>query len=976
MARTPSRSPAFRHVAGLMAAAVVAASASPVALALPRDGMVSSVPTPGAFALAGGKTVAPIVVDTADFPGVARAAGDLAKDIERVTGRTGEVLNGTQSVATSPVLIGTIGKSPLIDGLIKAGKLRADAVAGKWESYVIEVVKDPMPGVAQALVIAGSDKRGTVYGIYDLSENIGVSPWYWWADVPPQKRDTLYVNAGRYEQGPPAVKYRGIFLNDEAPCLTGWARQQFGGLNSKFYTRVFELLLRLRANYMWPAMWGNAFNEDDPDNARLADEYGIVMGTSHQEPMLRAQAEFDRKHKDPAKFWNYATNPEGMEKFWRDGIRRNKNFESIITMGMRGRNDTEMIEGATIKQSSDLLEKIVARQRQILAEEINPDVTKVPQMWCLYKEVQNYYEHGLRVPDDVTLLWAEDNWGNIRRVPSPEERKRPGGAGIYYHFDYVGGPRSYKWLNTNPLPKIQEQMHNAWAYGADRIWIVNVGDLKPMELPIQFFMTMAWNPAAMSRDHVADFTRRWAAQQFGAENAEAVADLVSKYGKYNGWRKPELIDPKTFSLVNYGEADRVEKLWSDLVAKAETLEAKIPAEGKDAYFQLVLHPIKACATVTQMYIAAGRNELIARQGRVSANAQAERVKALFALDKQITDRYHQLGNGKWNHMMSQTHIGFTTWSDPKQNNMPAVTSVQAQADAAFGVAVEGAESAIDSAGQLPAIDSLADQKRWIDVFSRGTKPVTFAATASAPWLIVSPANGNLSADQRLIVSIDWAKAPAGDHKPSITIAGDNGKQVVVEVPIVNDPAATKVANGAFGSLTDAYSIPADAFKNNHAAAGLQWQPVPDYGRVSAAMSVFPKTDASIEPGQDAPCLEYDAYFPKAGPVPINAVIAPTLPFLAGRGLRLSVAIDDAPPVVFDAKMEASYSDRYWGAAVSNNARTITFLTTIDEPGRHTIKVRMVDPGIVLQQLVVGKPLPSYFGPPVKPQAAATARKAD
>ena len=539
------------------------------------------------------------------------------------------------------------------------GKLNDSDLKGKWESFVIATVENPAPGVKQALVIAGSDKRGTIYGIYELSEQLGVSPWYWWADVPPKHRKEAYVLPGRYASGEPVVKYRGIFINDEEPAFGPWAREQFGGINSKMYTHMFELILRMRGNYLWPAMWGKAFNEDDSLNPKLADEYGIVMGTSHHEPMIRAQQEWHNHRSEMGNGeWNYYTNEDGLKKFWADGVARNKDYESIVTIGMRGDGDEAMVKDGDMDANVKLLEKIVADQRSLIAKYMNPDVTQVPQMWALYKEVMDYYEHGMRVPDDVTLLWCDDNWGNIRRLPTLAERKRSGGAGIYYHFDYVGGPRCYKWLNTNPLPKIWEQMNLAYEYDATRIWIVNVGDLKPMELPIEFFLRMAWNPKALSMEKVSEFTQKWAEREFGPEHATEIADMVSRYGKQSAWRKPELLEPTTFSLVNYREAEQVSAAWNELVEQAVAVGASLSEEQQDAYFQLVLYPVKAMATVTDMYIAAGRNRLYAELGRVAANAEAEKVRVLFAQDQALSDYYNtELADGKWNHMMSQTRIG-------------------------------------------------------------------------------------------------------------------------------------------------------------------------------------------------------------------------------------------------------------------------------------------------------------------------------
>ncbi len=383
--------------------------------------MLRMLAGPGDFAVVQAKTPADIYVDPDDFLGVHYAVTNLRADIRRVTDCDAAIVHKASALQNPTIIIGTLGKSRIIDRLIQDGKIDPRQIAGKWESFFLQVVPDPLPGVESALVIVGSDKRGTIYGIYDLSEQMGVSPWYWWADVPIVHQDEVYVKPGKYVQGPPAVKYRGIFLNDEAPSLTRWAKEKYGGYDHRFYERIFELLLRMKANYLWPAMWDNAFNEDDPLNPKLADEYGIVMGTSHHEPMLRAQKEWKRHGTGP---WNYATNAEELRAFWDEGIERNKDFESLITIGMRGDGDMPMVEGGDMAANVTLLEKIVADQRKIIADRINPDLSKVPQLWALYKEVQEYYEKGMRVPDDVTLLWCDDNWGNVRRLPTEAERKR------------------------------------------------------------------------------------------------------------------------------------------------------------------------------------------------------------------------------------------------------------------------------------------------------------------------------------------------------------------------------------------------------------------------------------------------------------------------------------------------------------------------------------------------------------------------
>ena len=627
--------------------------------------------SPG-FSIVGHGQVTPILVSNEDWPGVVRVAGDLRDDIHRVSGEIPAVLHGVAEASkTTPIILGTIGHSPLIDDLIRRHKLDVSGVAGHWESAVTVVVEKPFPGMRRALVLAGADKRGTIYAAYDLSEQIGVSPWYWWADVRITHHDTLIVDAGRHLQPEPAVKYRGIFLNDEAPALSGWTTEKFGGMNSEFYTKVFELLLRLKANFLWPAMWNNAFATDDPENPRAADEYGIVMGTSHEEPMMRAEKEWtqDPNHGP----WNYSINAKQIDEYWREGMIRNKDYEQIVTLGMRGLSDTPMSASAGGQQ----LEAIVAKQRDILKETVNPDIAKVPQLWALYKEVQDYYEKGMRVPDDVTLLWSDDNWGDLRRVPTPEERKRSGGTGIYYHFDYVGGPRSYKWLNTNYVPKIWEQMHIALTYGADRIWIVNVGDLKPMEFPIEFFLDYARTPQRWNQDNLHQFTVDWATREFGADHAEEIASCVEGYTRLNSARKPELLEPNTFSITNYKEADRVAAEWNELIRKADALAKELPAEEQASFFELVKYPVDASGNVALMYIAAGRNAFSSRLGDMKTNEFKSEVERRFALDKQLSDTYnHQLMDGKWDHMMDQTHIGYTYWQEPPANAMPAVTELQ------------------------------------------------------------------------------------------------------------------------------------------------------------------------------------------------------------------------------------------------------------------------------------------------------------
>ena len=899
------------------------------AWALGQDSFVSTAPQPGAFALAG----AAIKVDDADWPGVVRAARDLRSDIARVIGAAPDTPRA--------VLVGTLGKSPTIDRLAAEGKIDVSGVRGQWEAYVIQTVGD-------SLVIAGSDKRGTIFGIYEISEQIGVSPWTWWADVPVAHKDALYVAAGRHYGKPPAVKYRGIFLNDEAPSLTGWAKEKYGGLNHQFYERVFELILRLRGNFLWPAMWGNAFNEDDPLNPKLADEYGIVMSTSHHEPMLRAQQEWKRHGTGP---WDYATNGEVLRKFWAEGVRRNKDYESLTTIGMRGDGDKPMTAS---EQDADtkLLERIVADQRKILAREVNPDVTKVPQVWALYKEVQLYYEKGMRVPDDVTLLWCDDNWGDIRRLPTPEERKRPGGAGIYYHFDYVGDPRNYKWINTNPISKVWEQMHLARDYGADRLWVVNVGDLKPMEFPIEFFLSMARDPDRWPKEKLDEFTKAWAAREFGPAHADEIADIVTRHDRYIGRRKPELLDPATFSLTNYREADRVVEDYHQLVADAERVGQELPEALHDAYFELVLHPVKAAAIITELYVDAGKNRLYAEQGRASANRYAGAVRDLFQADKALGDRYnHELAGGKWDHMMDQTHIGYTGWQQPPENAMPEVREIELPKRAEMGVAAEPGD-----------YDLFNGTERFIDVYAKGTEAFDASLQPGAPWIRLDSDKARIAEEHRFRVSIDWDKVPAGGGASEIRIDGA-GSRVSVPVRAVKTSGLNKASAKGFVEADGYVSIEAEHYTAKTDGKTAAWERIPDYGRTLSGMEPYPDSAASVSPREGTPRLDYRIYLFDPGEVTVQAIAGPSLNFVPGRGLRYAVSFDDEAPQIVD--IVADQSKQAWEKSVSDNARIGVTHHRLAGTGYHTLKVWMVDPGLPLEKLVVdlGGLKPSYLGPP-------------
>lgn len=609
----------------------------------------------------------PVLIDKQEDKGVLRAVMNLQTDAQKVTGMKPKLSN----VVTEKrmLIIGSLDNSAWIKRLIQIGKINGDDLQGKKEKYILCTVKQPLEGIDEAVVIAGSDKRGTIYGIYEFSKQMGISPWYYWADVPVDKQDAIYIKEGTYTDGEPAVKYRGIFLNDEWPSLGNWATQTFGGFNSEFYEKVFELVLRLKGNFMWPAMWNSAFYDDDPQNGPLANEMGIVMGTSHHEPMGLAQKDWKRRGTGA---WDYKENGPALRDFWKKGIKRCKDWEAVITVGMRGDGDEPMSESANIS----LLQGIVKDQRKIISDVTGRKVSETPQVWALYKEVQEYYDKGMRVPDDVTLLLCDDNWGNVRKLPYLSAKPREGGYGMYYHFDYVGAPRNSKWINITQIQRTWEQMILTYEHGVRELWVVNVGDLKPMEYPISFFLDLAWNPNDFHENGLLQHTEQFCEQQFGPKYAKKTARLIDTYTKYNRRITPELLTDTTYSLDNYNEWKQVKDDYSALALEALKLYYLMPANRRDAFDQLVLFPIQACSNLYDMYYALAMNRALAGAGDIDANEWAGKVYECFERDSLLTYHYnHVMSNGKWNHIMDQTHIGYTSWNDPKFNIMPKVSLV-------------------------------------------------------------------------------------------------------------------------------------------------------------------------------------------------------------------------------------------------------------------------------------------------------------
>lgn len=999
---------------------------------------------PGCFPLVAAGRAAPLAVAADDHPGVVRVAGDLADDLARVTGIRPNVSTlgptATPPRGSAVVLIGTLGRSRLIDGLVAAGKLDVSAIEGRWETSLQQVVEHPVPGVERALVIAGSDQRGTIYGAYDVSRGIGVSPWHYWDDVAPRRQDALYVLPGAHTQGTPAVKYRGFFINDENPSLGTWAPATFGpglapgypgGFNSAFYAKVFEVMLRLKANYLWPAVWGRAFAEDDPLNHATASAYGVVMGTSHEAPMMRGIEEWNR-HAVPAVRdasgavttpghdpyggtgeWSFRHNSAALKAYWTDGIRRmtDQGIEGVVTLGMRGNGDTSLGDGDGI----ELMDEIIGAQRAILSEVTGKDaagLSAIPQVWTMYKEVQRYWDSGLRAPDDVTVVFTDDNWGNIRKVPDPQLPPRSGGYGLYYHFDYVGGGRDYKWVDTTSLPNMWDQLHQTYTYGVRNLWVVNVGDLKGVEYSTQFFLDYAWNPGRWQLADIPEWELRYARENFGPEHAAAIAGVLHTYAHLQSRRKPELLnrritvdpakdlshDPSAvvyddkatpFSLTSYRELEQVTAEWAALSDSAQAIGRALPRSAQDAYYELVLYEVQATANLYALREAEFTNILHAGQGRATANALAATAEARFADDLALADRFNNdIAGGKWKGFQTQPHIDYgdvdrygsnAPWQQPELNNQaipdvifPAVHRIDLPAGPALGVAIDGSDAWWPQAtgpAVLPAFSPYrTGPAPYLEVFNRGAEPFDYRVTPSVPWLTADRPRGRVTAQVRVTLAVDWRRAPRGRSTVPVEVAGPGGTAVTVHA-VLDNPVHGGAPLAGFVEAGGYVSIEASHPSRAVASGGVGWTCLTDIGRTGSGMQPSPVTAPRQQPGGASARLEYEMTLFSSGPVTVSAYLSPRNDVFGRGGLQYAVSFDDDAPQTVNITTATGADDgtmnRQWERNTSDNVNLTLTRHTIARPGRHVLKFWAVDPTVVLQKLVVdtGGLRPSYLGPP-------------
>jgi hypothetical protein len=942
----------------------------------------------GDFKLAERTRVADIVVSADDFKVVQIAAENLAADVQRVTGKKPMLRSDSKALQGHVVFAGTVGKSPLIDSLVREGKLDVTQLRGQWESFLITTVPNPVPGVSLGLVIAGSDRRGTAFGIFEVSEAIGVSPWYWWADVAPRQRETLFVQSRTRRAGPPSVQYRGIFLNDEDLGLQPWAAKTFdpelGDIGPKTYARVFELLLRLKANTLWPAMHGctKAFNLY-PDNKRVADDYAIVMGSSHAEPMLRNNVtEWTEKHED----YDYTRNAEGVRRYWEQRAEQNGKFESVYTIGMRGIHDSPIQGPATQPDRIKILEQIFADQRSILAKHVRDDVATVPQIFCPYKEVLSDYRNGLKVPDDVTIVFPDDNFGYIRYLPTEAERKRRGGFGVYYHVSYLGGPLSYLWLDTTPPSLIWEEMSKAYAHGVRKFWMLNVGDIKPAEISIDLFMQMGWDISKWQAHNLSGFLFEWAKSKFGSRHANQIAAIMGEYYRLGFARKPEHLqwnfaneDRKPTGLTAFDYGDEVQQridAYDDLLERVDRLYAETPTSLKDSLYELVVYPVRASALANRRYFSFEKAREYMAQGRTSAVEWARRgEEATRLLSIETTYFNEKLAGGKWRHMMSEAPPG-DMWQYMRMRTpvAPATLAEMKITDTAgLGVAIEGRREPLsdaDRAAALPVISGLTRETRFIDVFNTGRSAAPWKATTRQRWIKLSRSSGDLRNDTRVMVSVDWTRVP-NDPKFSGTIEISSAEtQRVITVAVFNPKV--KIDADTFIEADGVVSIEAEQLSKvtgSPLSKGPMptWFVIPGLGRTGHSVSIAPATAQSrkSEDLKHGPVIEYPVYLFTTGKLKVICHLVPTFPITTGQGLRYAVGFDNQAPELITVGADLQTPSRQWSLNVMNASTTGVSSHEVVTPGAHTLKIYMVDAGVVLDKIVIdaGGLRPSYLGPP-------------
>ena len=952
-----------------------------------------------------------ICLEQSAFPGVIRVTEKVAHDVELVSGKKPQILVEKEIPETLEssgedwtIIAATKGKSSFLKKLEEAGSAELKELEQKRECYAWIFPEIKNRTKSNLLVIAGSDKRGTIYGLFHLSEMLGVSPFVDWCGLMPPKQEKIELREDMAcISKEPSVRYRGFFINDEWPAFGNWCNHNFGGFNAKAYDHVFELLLRLKGNYLWPAMWSARFADDGPGllNAELADEYGIIMGMSHHEPCLRQGEEYKYlrgKNSVYGDAWNFRTNREGITKFWEDGLKRSGKFENVITVGMRGEADTAIMgKNATLEDNIQLLRDVLKTQKKLIQEHVNPDLTRVPRMIALYKEVEEFFYGdektkglmGAEELEDVILMLCDDNYGNLRTLPTEEMRKHAGGYGMYYHLDYHGWPVSYEWINSSYLPKIWEQMSMAYDFGVRELWMVNVGDIATQEFPLSFFLDMAydfdrWGSRALNCTQ--EYTRKWVRQQFGSveeETQDTIADILEQYTKIIHRRRPEALNPETYHPVQEKESSRIfeeaEQLLKKLQDVYETIEKTNP-QNLSAFIALVYYPAFGTMNLVKMQILAGWNHYYANLGAVCANDYVDEVERCMEQDRKAVEMYHQMDQGRWYGMGMSQHIGFTHWNEDECRN-PVVMRVIPLKKRSILVAADGTAQHAEGSPWLDNTMKLKDflnpdcTRASVTLYSRSDLKAEYKVLKKPGWLSVEPMEGWLDGVSqkkvRLNLTLIKQRLPETNQdtiQDSLEIATPEGKcEITVPVYTGNLQDKKNVFVDTMGYLSIEAAHYVNSVPGNYKDRQVKFENLQGYGKTNSAMKAFP-SDACTVPGQDAPYLEYQFVLEESGTYEAEFYMQPSNPVTRENQLLYAVRINEEMTETVNA-VEKDYQvgdqAEKWAEGVLSQIRRQT-VSIKCRAGFNTLRVHHVTPGFVLEKIVIypmgEKPEESYLGP--------------
>ena len=943
------------------------------------------------FELVKSGKAAKLYYDIRDFEVIKKSAHLFSNDVRLVTDREIAVSEAVEEMSSNCIIVGTLGHNELIDKLILKKKLDVSTLKDKWESFHIEVVRNPFPGVKKALVVVGSDRRGTAYGLFSISESIGVSPWYWWADAPVAKRKELCLKVQKMTSEEPTVKYRGIFINDEDWGLLRWAKTNFekerGNIGPKTYAKVCELLLRLKANYLCPAMHeaSTAFNKI-PENKLVADSFAIVMGSVHCEPLLFNNAsEWDKKTMGD---WDYVNNKEMLDRVLRQRVVDNSPYENVYTLALRGLHDKAMGGSSDMKERVKLRGDALNAQRQLLVDVIKKPANEIPQAFTPYKEVLDVYNAGLELPDDVTIIWPDDNYGYMKRLSSPREQKRSGRAGVYYHVSYLGKPHDYLWMSTISPALMYEELRKAYDATADRVWLLNVGDIKSCEFSMNLFLSMAYDINAFGYHNISTCQARWLADMFGQEYYEDFRDITTTFYHQSFSRKPELMGwgyqwstnkhgkerntDTDFSFTNYREADTRLAEYDRIGTKVDSILQQLPESEKAGFYQLLYYPVKGCEYLNKMVLYGQKNRWYALQGRAATDSIAKEAKACYDSLQIITQGYNSLLNGKWNPVMT-TRQGFAA----SYFELPKLLDVSLPAAASLGVLTEGEDvlRGKSSIRTLPAFNTYFRQSYYFDLFNKGLAPLEWNLEVSDDWIIVNRKEGVTKQEERIWVSVDWSRVPVGERVSGVidVMAGNAGKdKIYVSVFNPSSPSLQEL-DTLFVEHNGYVSINAADYHRKVENEDIKIKLIPNLGFEDASVQLGnPIAPVQRTGNSTVPRVEYDFYAFGQGSVDVYTYVLPTFTLSTDKDYagheatnietKYGVCIDDGP--VMNPSTSSFEYAQIWYESVLKNCRINKTTLHINEPGKHTVKVLCGDPGTVLQKVVLdfGGMQRSYLGP--------------